>query len=438
MTSRSEWLDAFLAYDFDESYFDAMDADDVSDDTDDDNLWGSECDSEDEAEFDFVNPLVGEMFAYMQRHYDKQPMRDSILTGQGYMDELDSNPNKCFEMFRMTRPYLLHLVDELIGHGYLKEGQGDVDATQAVAMLLYILGHNTRMRCVADRFQHSTETVSRHFRRVLRALHSYARHLIKPDPDVVCLPEHLRVNKYCPWFENCVGAMDGTHVSVRPPKHVTQAYRSRKATVTTNVLCVCNMDMQFIYVHAGWEGSANDSRVFDEAIGDPKHGFPWPPTGLPIGTSFLPPHKSTRYHAQEFHSSNRTPTTKKELFNYRHSSLRMVIERSFGVLKARFPILNLMPNFKRSRQRYVITACCCLHNFLRINNRCDELFNTWENVEYEGNPVVPPGSDNNGASTSTANQRHVVEMSNASKRRMAQFRDDTTDAMWNDYVARRT
>nr|POE70529.1 hypothetical protein CFP56_22971 [Quercus suber] len=292
MASRSEWLDTFLTYDFDKSYFDAMDADDTGDDTDDDDWWGSECDTEDEVEFDFVNPLVGEMFAYMQRHYDKQPMRDSILTGQGYMDELDSNPSKCFEMFRMTHPYLLHLMNELISHGYLKEGQGDVDATQAIAMLLYILGHNTQMRCVADTFQHSTKTVSCHFRRVLRALHSYVRHLIKPDPNVVCLPKHLRVNKYCPWFE-------------------------------------------------------------------------------------------------------------------------------------------------RNRQRYVITACCCLHNFMPINKRCDGLFNTWDNVEYEGNPIVPPGSGNSRASTNTANQRHVVEMSKASKRRMAHFRDDITDAMWADYVTYR-
>ena len=127
----------------------------------------------------------------------------------------------------------------------------------------------------------------------------------------------------------------------------------------------------------------------------------------------------------------------KELFNYQHSSLRMVIERSFGVLKARFPILNLMPNFKRSRQYYVITACCYLHNFIRINNSCDELFNTWDNVEYEGNPIVPPGGDNNGASTNTANQRHVVEMSKASKRCMTHFRDDIINAMWADYVAHR-
>ena len=34
------------------------------------------------------------------------------------------------------------------------------------------------------------------------------------------------------------------------------------------------MDMQFTYVHAGWEGNDNDSRVLDEAINDSKHEFP--------------------------------------------------------------------------------------------------------------------------------------------------------------------
>ena len=37
MASRSEWLDTFLAYDFDKSYFDNVDADDAGDDTDDDD-----------------------------------------------------------------------------------------------------------------------------------------------------------------------------------------------------------------------------------------------------------------------------------------------------------------------------------------------------------------------------------------------------------------
>ena len=46
------------------------------------------------------------------------------------------------------------------------------------------------------------------------------------------------------------------------------------------------MDMQFTYVHAGWKGSANDSWVWDEVINDPKHGFPWPTTGIIIAFVF--------------------------------------------------------------------------------------------------------------------------------------------------------
>ena len=69
------------------------------------------------------------------------------------------------------------------------------------------------------------------------------------------------------------------HVSARPPPNKTQAHRDRKSLITTNVMCVCNMDIQFTFVHSGWEGNANDSRVFKEAISDRKHGFPWPRIG---------------------------------------------------------------------------------------------------------------------------------------------------------------
>ena len=159
-------------------------------------------------------------------------------------------------------------------------------------------------------------------------------------------------------------------------------------------------------------------------------------SGLPIGTSFLPPHKSTRYHVQEFNSSGRRITSKKELYNYRHSSLQMVIERSFGVLKARFPILNLMPNFKPIRQWYVVIVCCALHNFIRMNNRSDELFRTIRESDGEGSATTSEGGGDIGASTSSAARRHVVEMSTTSKRAMGEVRDNITETMWNDYVAR--
>ena len=69
----------------------------------------------------------------------------------------DDNPTNYHEMFRMTPDLFYHLVDELKYYGYLKEGKGRVDVQEAVAIFLYIVGHNTQMRPVADRFQHSTE-----------------------------------------------------------------------------------------------------------------------------------------------------------------------------------------------------------------------------------------------------------------------------------------
>ena len=129
MALGNEWLAKFLEYDFDDAYFNDVNCTDI--DEDNDNDWSNlECDSEDEVDFDFANPIVGEMFAYLQRHYDIQPMRTGILIGHGYMEELNKgNPLKCYEMFCKTRPLPLHLVDELSHHGYLRDGQGDVNAT---------------------------------------------------------------------------------------------------------------------------------------------------------------------------------------------------------------------------------------------------------------------------------------------------------------------
>ena len=47
-------------------------------------------------------------------------------------------------------------------------------------------------------------------------------------------------------------------------------------------MCACDHDMRFAYIHSGWEGSVNDSRVLEEAINDPKHGFPWSPKGIHV------------------------------------------------------------------------------------------------------------------------------------------------------------
>ncbi|KMS96119.1 hypothetical protein BVRB_001900 isoform B [Beta vulgaris subsp. vulgaris] len=41
-----------------------------------------------------------------------------------------------------------------------------------------------------------------------------------------------------PFFKDCIGAIDGTHITVIVPKEDQMRYRGRKGIPTTNVLAV--------------------------------------------------------------------------------------------------------------------------------------------------------------------------------------------------------
>ena len=73
MSPTNDWWQAIQDYDFDDAYFNDVGSSNDCEDNDDD--WtNSESEREEEAEFNFVNPIVGEMYVYMQHHYDKEPM----------------------------------------------------------------------------------------------------------------------------------------------------------------------------------------------------------------------------------------------------------------------------------------------------------------------------------------------------------------------------
>ena len=83
----------------------------------------------------------------------------------------------------------------------------------------------------------------------------------------------------------------------------------------------------------------------------------------------------------------------------------------------------------------MVIVCCALHNFIRINNRRDELFSTLRESVGKERATNSESSGDAEASRKSATQRHVLEMSSASKRAMSEFRDNITETMWEDYVA---
>ena len=91
-----------------------------------------------------------------------------------------------------------------------------------------------------------------------------------------------------------------------------------------------------------------------------------------------------------------------ELFNYRHVSLRNCTERCFDVLNARFHLLQYMTNFSMIRQREIAMCCCMLHNFIKLHNEGDPLFD-W----YEVNEIMPDSNSDDAAFSSGTRKTKV-------------------------------
>ena len=54
---------------------------------------------------------------------------------------------------------------------------------------------------------------------------------------------------------------------------------NRHNYTSQNVLAVCDFDMRFTFVLAGWPGSVHDMKVFNDAMSKFDDKFPHPPPG---------------------------------------------------------------------------------------------------------------------------------------------------------------
>ncbi|XP_050379708.1 uncharacterized protein LOC126797067 [Argentina anserina] len=106
-----------------------------------------------------------------------------------------------------------------------------------------------------------------------------SKKIIKPeDPEFNGVaPEIMRDRRYYPYFKDCIGAIDGVHIPASICDDEKTPYINRKGFPSQNVMAVCNFDMQFIFVCAGWEGSAHDTRVLQSILRNPNMNFPHPP-----------------------------------------------------------------------------------------------------------------------------------------------------------------
>ena len=148
-------------------------------------------------------------------------------------------------------------------------------------------------------------------------------------------------------------------------------YQNRKGFLSQNVLAACTFNLQFCYIYPRWEGSANDTRVFQDArfqggFSIPEGKYYLANARYPNNKPLLTLYQGTRYHLKEQYNASQKPTTKEELFNLCHSSLCNAIKRIFGILKQQFKCLATALEYIFDIQVKLIFALIALYNFIRL------------------------------------------------------------------------
>ncbi|XP_040380787.1 protein ALP1-like [Oryza brachyantha] len=196
------------------------------------------------------------------------------------------------------------------------------------------------------------------------------------------------------------------------------AFRGRKGVTTQNVLAAVDFDLKFTYILAGWEGSAHDALILTDALERPD-GIRVPAgkyylvdVAYAARPGFLPPYRGCRYHLREY-AGGLNPRDKRELFNLRHSSLRVTVERAFGAFKNRFKIVYNKPFHPYKTQVKLVLACCILHNWI---------------LQY-GNDEFVPLEDGWNPSDDEEDYPDELDQDNRS---MVQIRDDLASDMWDN------
>src|SRR5436190_2013722 len=159
-----------------------------------------------------ISPLLGSFSKGPPR-----PMRTSELSGWEYLKEVLNckNPRRCPEVLGMKVEVFQFLCLELQRKGKLCASK-HVDVDEQVGMFLWTVVKAASNREVQERFQRSGDTVSRHFHQALKAITFLIPEWIMLPIKPIMIADTVSSNsKFYPYFNDCIGALDGTHIAAK-------------------------------------------------------------------------------------------------------------------------------------------------------------------------------------------------------------------------------
>uniref|UniRef100_A0A8D8TCT4 DDE Tnp4 domain-containing protein n=1 Tax=Cacopsylla melanoneura TaxID=428564 RepID=A0A8D8TCT4_9HEMI len=159
-----------------------------------------------------------------------------------------------------------------------------------------------------------------------------------------------------------------------PSRNTGSYYYNYKGKHSMVLLAIVDANYRFLLVDFGTNGRVSDGGVlqntrFYEKLEETSLRIPEPDNvtekfnnvpyvfvaddAFPLSNEILKPYRQASLDS-----------AKKEVFNYRLSRARHVVENAFGILASRFRIFHTAINLEPKNIEKVVMATCALHNFL--------------------------------------------------------------------------
>ena len=249
-----------------------------------------------------------------------------------------------------------HIVPEQ-NHG----GREKLTAEVHLLVTLWYLANQECFRAVADRFGVSESSALRAVRRITDWLRGLA-HIFIRWPNVTKAKETERLFYERAHMPRVIGAIDGSHIAIQAPTHRADDYVNRKGVHSVILQAVVDPNMLFVDIYAGEPGSLHDARVLRKsplfAKAQQQMGSLFHNASVLVGDAAYP---CLPWLVTPFRDNGHLSQQQKE-FNHAHSTTRIVVEQSFGLLKGCFRKLQHLCMTDVDEMPRVILACCVLHN----------------------------------------------------------------------------
>ncbi|XP_052621686.1 uncharacterized protein LOC128127278 [Lactuca sativa] len=200
-----------------------------------------------------------------KKRIERIKANESEENGHAYTQDLiHGDPIQCFDMIRLSQDAFVLLCNHFTQRNWLQHSR-TIRVEEKMAIFLHVVRHNERFRAVKERFHHSIQTIHQCFHEVLKAMMCFEREIIVPTSSNTTRNTSKRYRRLKNIFPGALGALDGTLVHAVVPVDEQTRYRGRgNGECYQNVIGICDFDMIFTFVWAGWEGIAHDSKVLKE------------------------------------------------------------------------------------------------------------------------------------------------------------------------------